>query len=270
MSAKTYILGSDWDELERLRFQHKVWSKEAFDLWSRAGISLGDSVLDIGSGPGFASADLAAIVGPGGFVMGLDKTPEYNDFARNLLAHSGHTNHTFENAELTDYTLPEAAFDFVYSRWVFSWINDPKPILEQIMSTLKPGGSFLFQEYMHWATLAVHPKRTEVDRVITACRQSWENMPSEINIGPTMVDELKKLGFRIQHIKVLPKIGRPSDMVWQWPGTFLTIYSEKLVEYGLLTREERSAFIPVWNELEQDPAAFVCGPLMLEVIAVKP
>ncbi|MGB2987712.1 MAG: hypothetical protein WBE26_17740 [Phycisphaerae bacterium] len=34
-----YLLGTHAEELERLGFQHRVWAREAFDLWERAGFN---------------------------------------------------------------------------------------------------------------------------------------------------------------------------------------------------------------------------------------
>ena len=42
-----YILGTDPEELQRLGFQHRVWSKDAFALWERAGIGQGQRILDL-------------------------------------------------------------------------------------------------------------------------------------------------------------------------------------------------------------------------------
>ena len=43
--ADEYILGTDAQELERLRFQHQVWVKECYALLERGGIGAGNRVL---------------------------------------------------------------------------------------------------------------------------------------------------------------------------------------------------------------------------------
>ena len=50
---EAYILGTDSDELHRLGIQHQVWASEAQAGWKAAGINRGDTILDLGSGPGF-------------------------------------------------------------------------------------------------------------------------------------------------------------------------------------------------------------------------
>ena len=57
MSDRTdYILGTDAEELQRLEFQHRVWTKDAFALWERAGLGRGQRILDLGCGPGLQAS----------------------------------------------------------------------------------------------------------------------------------------------------------------------------------------------------------------------
>jgi ubiquinone/menaquinone biosynthesis C-methylase UbiE len=266
---KKYILGSDSDELERLNFQHKVWSREAFSLWELMGLSLGSSVLDMGCGPGFTSFDLATIVGSNGRVVGIDKTEGFIKYAEQQASYRNLDQLSFIHANLNELNLKENQFDAVYSRWVLSWVNDTEEVIKRVAKTIKPGGLFMFQEYLDWSTLAVYPRTKEVDVVISACRESWKQMESEINIGPLIPEMLVSNNFEIVHQTPLPKMGNTQSLVWQWPGTFLNIYSLKLIEYGLLTNDQREAFLPVWAELERNPNAFMCGPLMMEVVGRK-
>ena len=64
-----YILGTHDEEVARLGLQHRVWRTVALDCWSRAGITAGSKVVDVGAGPGYATVDLAEIVGPTGEVL---------------------------------------------------------------------------------------------------------------------------------------------------------------------------------------------------------
>src|SRR5215210_1193588 len=79
MSERDYILGTDDDEVERLGLQHRVWRPQMLDAFRRAGIGPGAHVVDVGAGPGFASADLAEIVGPAGQVLALERSRRFLD-----------------------------------------------------------------------------------------------------------------------------------------------------------------------------------------------
>jgi ubiquinone/menaquinone biosynthesis C-methylase UbiE len=264
-----YILGTDKRELDRLGFQHKVWSEEAFNLWRRAGIGMGQKVLDLGCGPGFATWDLAQMVGAPGSVYGVDMSEGYIAYANHILKGAGFSNVDLHQSDFDQMSLPSNAFDAAYSRWIFSWLENPRPTAEKVVASLKPGGHFLLQEYVHWGTFSVNPEKKNVRTVIEACRESWRVMPSEIDVGPQMVEILEDLGMEIVHVNSLTKVGRPGELAWQWPGTFLDIYGAKLIEMGLLTEEQHSAFFEEWAELEAMDHSFVVTPLMMEIMARK-
>ena len=58
-----YILGTDKEELHRLGIQHQVWASEAQKGWTLAGFTAGQTLLDLGCGPGFCTKELAMITG---------------------------------------------------------------------------------------------------------------------------------------------------------------------------------------------------------------
>ena len=76
---RDYFLGTHDEELARLGLQHRVWRPTVLECWRRAGIAAGARVLDIGAGPGYAAADLAEIVGPGGAVSAIERSARFID-----------------------------------------------------------------------------------------------------------------------------------------------------------------------------------------------
>jgi ubiquinone/menaquinone biosynthesis C-methylase UbiE len=264
-----YILGTDPEELQRLGFQHRVWSKDAFALWESAGLGQGQRILDLGCGPGFATFDLAAIAGPDGKVIGLDKSAGYIASASSHARTVGLSNVEFVLADFSDMTFERSSFDAIYSRWAFAWINNVEEVVQRACTFLKPGGVFLSHEYLHWGTFRVIPERPEVRRVIEACRESWHIMDSEIDIAPSLPALFRKNGLDVTHMSAISKLSRPGQMVWQWPSSFLKIYSLKLVDMGLLSAAERDAFLRVWPEVESNEDSILIAPLMMEVVARK-
>ena len=88
-AERTYFLGTHDEEIERLGLQHGVWRPTVLDCWRRAGIGPGSKVLDVGAGPGFASADLSEIVGPDGVVVAVERSARFVEAARSMLASHG-------------------------------------------------------------------------------------------------------------------------------------------------------------------------------------
>src|SRR5947209_3114842 len=71
---RDYVLGTHENELERLGVQHRAWREVVLDCWRNAGIGVGGKVLDVGAGPGYATVDLAEIVGPAGKVVAVERS----------------------------------------------------------------------------------------------------------------------------------------------------------------------------------------------------
>lgn len=264
-----YILGTDADELDRLGFQHKVWSKEANALWLQMGLGQGKRILDLGCGPGFATFDLGTIVGRNGSVVGVDKSPGYIEYAKQQASARGFSNLEFLEADFADLQLADNSFDAAYCRWALCWMDEPQPIVDLVADALKPGGVFGAQEYVFWGSFSVYPERPEVRKVIEACRESWRVMDGEIDMGPRLVEKFDRAGLEVVHMAPLAKFGRPGQMPWQWPSTFFEIYTLRLIEIGLLTEQDRQEFLEVWEQLEKDPNAFVVTPMMMELVGRK-
>src|SRR5437762_3232628 len=80
MNDDEYVLGAGDAEIERLRLQHVVWRADAALAWRTARFGPGQTLLDVGCGPGHATFDLADIVGPTGQVIGLDQSRRFIDY----------------------------------------------------------------------------------------------------------------------------------------------------------------------------------------------
>ena len=74
---RDYVLGTHDEELARLGLQHRVWRPVVLDCWQTAGLTVGKRVLDVGAGPGYATVDLAEIVGPTGEVVALERSRNF-------------------------------------------------------------------------------------------------------------------------------------------------------------------------------------------------
>ena len=46
-------------EITWLGFQNRVWGEQAFAIWKQAGFAPGQTILDVGCGPGFGTLELS-------------------------------------------------------------------------------------------------------------------------------------------------------------------------------------------------------------------
>jgi len=107
-----------------------------------AGISPGETVLDLGCGGGFDVFLAAARVGPAGRVIGIDMTPEMIERARSSASQAGLKNVEFRLGEIEQLPVEEASIDLVISNCVLNLVPDKEKAFREIARVLKPGGRF--------------------------------------------------------------------------------------------------------------------------------
>ncbi|WP_426398105.1 class I SAM-dependent methyltransferase [Ralstonia sp. R-29] len=107
-----------------------------------AALATGERVLDIGCGAGASSLALAARVGAGGQVLGVDISKPLIDRARALARPD--TPALFQVADASSAELPEGAFDILFSRFGVMFFDDPTAAFAHMRRALRPGGRVAF------------------------------------------------------------------------------------------------------------------------------
>src|SRR5688572_3293953 len=102
----------------------------------------GGRVLDVGCGSGASSLALAARVGPGGQVLGVDISETLIGRARALAPQDAPAQ--FQVADAGSAELPEGAFDILFSRFGVMFFDDPTGAFAHMRRALKPGGRVAF------------------------------------------------------------------------------------------------------------------------------
>jgi SAM-dependent methyltransferase len=102
-------------------------------------LEAGASVLDVGSGPGTITIDLARRVRPGA-VVGIDVAPEIVARAAGLAASEGVANVEFRVGDAYALDFGDAAFDLVHAHQVLQHLGRPVDALREFRRVLKPGG----------------------------------------------------------------------------------------------------------------------------------
>ena len=266
--SNAYILGTDKEELNRLELQHSIWSSESHVGWKTAGFKIGDSLLDLGCGPGSCSVELAKIVGPEGRVIGIDRS---KSFIRYLDAFQKERNLPIDaiHAEFDDMELQPNSLNGMYARWALAWVPNPKDVIEKVMTALKPGSKLVFHEYYNWSTHSVFPEHPTIKHCIDSALKSFQDSDSEIDVGAYIPQYLDQLGASIQSTRLMTKLAEPGTDVWKWPTTFYKSYFPRLVEMGYLKKEMIDQAFSELKIIEALPYARLACPMMIEIIAEK-
>jgi ubiquinone/menaquinone biosynthesis C-methylase UbiE len=149
MAAKTegnYILGQSEYEYERLTFQAKILRPFREKFFRFAGLGPGMRVLEVGSGMGDVAFLAAEIVGPGGWVLGVDQDTTGVEKARERSRQQGCSSWvSFEASKLAEFETADR-FDAIVGRYILLYQQDPGAIIRRLLKFLKPGGIVVFHE----------------------------------------------------------------------------------------------------------------------------
>ena len=105
-----------------------------------AGITPGESVLDLGSGSGTDSFLAAVLTGPGGRLVGIDMTDAQLAKARRLADEDGFANVEFRDGYIERPPVEDATFDCVISNGVINLSPDKPAVFAAAARALRPGG----------------------------------------------------------------------------------------------------------------------------------
>lgn len=262
-----YVLGTGDEEIARLGLQHRVWRGRALDAWTRAGFTIGQTIIDVGCGPGYASLDLAEIVGPSGQIVAVDASKRFLDAFDRARRGRGLEQVSLHLVDLNDSPMPRVSADGAWVRWVFSFVRNPRLVLERLTQSLKPSGVIVVHEYLHYATWRLEPRSAELEQFVSEVMKSWRAEGGEPDIASSLVTWLQELGFRIETLRPILDVVEPSSFVWQWPKAFVEAGARRLVDLGRLRSEQAVALMRAFAAAEANPHARMITPAVLEIIA---
>jgi len=242
-----------------------VWRPRASDAWRRAGFTAGQTLLDVGCGPGYASADLAEIVGPAGKVVAIDRSERYLQ----ALKARAIPNIEVHQADLDKDELPVVQADGAWVRWVFAFLSNPRLLLERICRALKPGGVIVIHEYFDYGTWRFTQRSPAFDDFVLAVMKSWRASGGEPNIAVDLPAWLEEFGVGIRSLNTIIDVISPNNFVWQWPKVFVDVGLRRLVDLGDLTAERAAEIRNEFVACEAAPHARMITPGVLEIIATK-
>lgn len=105
-------------------------------LYRRANLLRAERVLDVGSGTGVVTEELAARTR--GQVTGLDLDPAMVDFARKRKGQA-----EYRVGDAHQLPFPHGWFDVVTCHFVLMWCRDPARTAQEMVRVTKPGGAVL-------------------------------------------------------------------------------------------------------------------------------
>lgn len=124
----------------------------------------GERVIDIGCGSGTTVLELAARVGPAGYVVGADVSKPSVEKARERIAVAGVHQAEIMLCDVSTHIFPANSFDLVFSRFGVMFFADPVTTFAKIRKAMKSDGRLALAvlrtpQENKWATAALSAVR---------------------------------------------------------------------------------------------------------------
>jgi ubiquinone/menaquinone biosynthesis C-methylase UbiE len=267
---KSYVIGTQDAEIERLGVQHRVWRASVLDFWNLGGVTEGQTVMDVGAGPGYAALDLAGIVGRHGRVIAVERSARFLRTLREKAQAQGLANIEAIEADLMDYDWPDAFADRIWCRWVLAFVNDPAKAVRGMAQALKPGGKLLILEYYDYASWRLAPHSPEFESYVAKIIARWRASGGEPDIGLALPRLLPEAGLEIESVRPVVFAARPDDFAWEWPAGFAHDYIPAMVASGDIDAPEGERIRGILERYRTDPNALTITPGLLQIVARKP
>ena len=134
----------DHHKMQSLIDQERVarWDPQGF--LSHLAIQPGETILDLGSGPGFWTLPLAEKVGASGKVWALDGSQDMLDA---LAKRNPPAQVRLLLAELPLIKLPDASVDWVWAAFVFHEVTPPEKLAAELRRLLRADGRLAVLEW---------------------------------------------------------------------------------------------------------------------------
>ena len=269
MTDRDYVLGTHDAEIERLGLQHRVWRARALDVWQRAGIGEGQTVIDVGAAPGYAALDLAEIVGATGRVIAVERSRRFLDTLNVTARQRGFTNIATLEADVVETAFGEQVADATWCRWVLSFVRNPDAVVAHLADALKSGGVAVFHEYLDYRSWRLAPRCVVFEHFVGEVIDSIRRGGGFVDSALALPKILAEMGFEIIAIKPIIDVVPPSSAIWKWPASFAAVFLERLTSGGQLSPGDAQATRDALATAEVDSSSLMITPTVLEIIARK-
>lgn len=236
MEASRYVLGHSASERARLGDQGVILRPFTERLLRDAGIGPGMTVLDAGCGTGDVTLLVAALVGPTGSVIGIDRSAAALEEASTRA--TGLPNVRFVQAGLASY-VHDRPLDAVVGRCVLLHISERVTVLARLARQVRLGGVVAFGEpFVLCPPLATRP-RPLLGACMAWLAETFERSAARPDMGLALPETFEEAGLPSPDFRVdgLPAVG--ADQPWLAVLAELVVSAIPAIEhYGIATAEQ--------------------------------
>jgi ubiquinone/menaquinone biosynthesis C-methylase UbiE len=164
----------------------------------------GESVLDVGPGPGLLLEALARRVGASGRAVGVDLSESMLAHARRRCADLAWVE--LDRADAASLPYPPASFDAIVSTQVYEYVADLEGAFAKLFEITRPGGRVAILDTDYDAFVLFTEDEARHDRVMEAWDAHFVHRGLPRVLGP----KLREAGFAVRSTQAIPIV----DTVW--------------------------------------------------------
>ena len=167
-----------------------------------ADLKPGEVVLDLGAGAGIDCFLASRKVGPAGWVIGVDMTPEMLDRARANARKMGFANVEFRLGEIENLPAADGSVDVVISNCVINLSTDKERVFREAFRVLRPGGRLMVSDLA--LKRPIPPALRDSAEIYVACIGG-------ALLGDEYLGHIRNAGFK--NVAVVSELNFPADLV---------------------------------------------------------
>jgi len=192
-------------------------------------IRSGECVLEVGCGTGVVVRDLAARVGRGGAVVGIDASRRMLDRARALCRETARrTRIALRVADGASLPFAANRFDAALAVTVLLHVADPLRVVREMARVTRPGGRVGLQDQDFGVVAITHPDRSVTERIMRGVAERFYEEPHS---GRRLPGLLRAAG--LTDVRLLTDVYQDTTLE-PWTKTFLERRAERAVHFGIV------------------------------------
>lgn len=212
----------------------------------------GESILDLGSGPGFLACELALEVGATGRIVGVDISSDMNSIASKRIAAAGLGDRVeILEGDATALTFADATFDATVSMQVIEYLAEPDAALQELVRVLRPGGRLVIVD-TDWDSLVwAATDRRRAARIAVA----WNEHLPDPYLPQSLAPRLRAAGFEVREIRILPILNTAYDAT-TFSYNIAPLIAAFVPGHGGISEDEANEWLNDLAELQQQGRYF--------------
>lgn len=217
-----------------------------------------DRLLDVGTGPGTITVDLAHRL-PGGAVTGIDNATAAVEATQRLAAREGvAVTAAVGNVHALDFA--DDSFDVVHAHQVLQHLVDPVGALVEMRRVCRPGGLVAVRD-ADYAAMTWHPASAGLTRWLALYEDLARAGGGEPDAGRRLRSWAEQAGFcEVTSSASVWCFASSDDLAW-WTGTWAervttSTFGERAVVLGLSDAAELDHLAAAWRSWGTAPGAW--------------